>query len=220
MDKYDVLADHPSQSPWTGSRYVHEGRRKLLWVAECVKLPPTESVESDDWYAMTDQQLMEGKKLTAEGLKWITISGNIAEGIKRGRRWPQVTYRRIDKALEAVGRDMNDIRFANFFVRPAPNNGWLELNKHDIKVARSAFIAELDREEPPDVIIISSTRAVNFLGCHVLDALQKKRDRVLYTTHPAAYGKSPRCRPELIEFLQTRWLGGDASDISAALEAQ
>ena len=190
----NVLKDHPSQQPWIGSSYASRSHRQLMWVAESVKLPPNESIERSDWYTMTDNQLKAEGLLTSTGIKWISISDNIARGIKTGK-WPQRTYRRIDDALKAVDPElgMDHVRFANFFLRPAPCNGNLVLNQQDIDVARSSFLAELDKDLP-DVIVISSKRA----ACHVRDDLQKRDVDVLITDHPVAPGHpAPQNRPEL-----------------------
>ena len=201
----DVLKDHPSQRPWTGASYVSSNHRRLLWVAESVKLPPTESIERSDWYAMTDKQLVANRLLTEDGIEWISISDNVAKGLRMGS-WLQETYRRIDDALKVVDPKlgMDHIRFANFFLRPAPCNGSLELNQHDIDVARGSFLAELDRC-PPEVIVISSKRA----ACHVEDDLKKRDAVMLITDHPVARGSPPRDRPELIGFLRSHWLKVD-----------
>ena len=173
-----------------------------MWVAESVKLPPNESIERSDWYAMTDKELMAKGLLTKDGIKWISISCNIARGIKAGR-WPQLTYQRIDDALKAVDPKlgMDHIRFANFFLRPASCNGSLELNQCDIDIARNSFLAEFDRD-PSDVIVISSKRA----ACHVKYDLQKRSVEPLITDHPIARGPAPKDRPKLIECLRARWL--------------
>ena len=173
-----------------------------MWVAANVKLPYNESIKRSDWYAMTDKELMAKGLLTTEGFKWISISYNIANGIKTGC-WPQSTYRRIDDALKAVDPElgMDHIRFANFFLRPAPCNGSLKLNQEDIDVARSSFLAEFDRD-PPSVIVISSKRA----AVHVKTDLKERNVVKLITDHPVAYGPAPRNRPKLLEFLRARWL--------------
>ena len=182
---------------------MNRSHRRLLWVAESAKLPLNESIERSDWYNMTDHQLMAKELLTTEGSEWISISDNIANGIKTGR-WLQSTYQRIDAALKAVDPElgMDHIRFANFFLRPASCNGRLTLNQLDIDVARSSFLVEFDKD-PPDVIVISSKRA----AVHVKADL-KERDAVkLITDHPVALGcRAPRNRPKLLEFLRARWL--------------
>ena len=198
-----VLTDHPSQQPWVGPNYESSDHKKLTWLGESVKLPPNEAIDRNDWYMKTDQQLMEEGLLTEEGKEWISISDNIAKGKETGK-WPQATYERIDRTLKEVDPElgMDDIKFINFFPRPAPDNGSLELVQQDIDVAKEAFLADVDRDPPEARVMVISKR----VAPHVLKDLQERNIEVIVTNHPAARGAAPWNRPELMGFLRDKWL--------------